>query len=349
LDSRSAIGGELATVRGAGAVSEGGEREAGAGRRLPVLGQAAEITGTQGWFNTGGRRLSIADLTAEGHPVLIDFWTYTCINCIRTLPYVQAWWQRYRRDGLVVIGVHTPEFPFEKEAGNVERAIADDGLTYPVVQDNDYATWNAFGNQYWPAKYLIDAKGRLRYVHFGEGDYATTESAIRSVLAEAGNGQLGRDIGRQAAEVPDPGVRTPETYLGAARAQGFVDGPIRPGAHDYGPLDASALPPNALVYGGHWKITGESATSRAGAGLALAFTARRVFLVLGAADGARRIEVDLDGRPITDADAGADVRGGVVTVSGQRLYRLVDLPRTGRHLLSLKLEPGIVGYAFTFG
>ena len=123
--------------------------------------------------------------------MLVDFWTYTCINCIRTLPYVRAWDERYRRRGLTVVGVHTPEFPFERDAGNVERAIAQNQLRYPVAQDNDYATWDAWGNQYWPAKYLIDARGRVRYAHFGEGDYDKTESAIRALLAEAGASRLG--------------------------------------------------------------------------------------------------------------------------------------------------------------
>jgi cytochrome c biogenesis protein CcdA/thiol-disulfide isomerase/thioredoxin len=350
IESSGAISDELAAVRGGHGTPEAGASEAATGGRLPDLGAAPQLADTQRWFNTpGDRPLSIADLTAEGHPVLIDFWTYTCINCIRTLPYVEAWYKRYRRDGLVVIGVHTPEFPFEREAGNVERAIADDGLTYPVVQDNAYGTWNAFGNQYWPAKYLIDAEGRLRYVHFGEGEYPTTEAAIRSVLAEARQAPLGRDIARPRAEVADPGVLTPESYLGAARAQNFVNGTIRAGATDYGRLDPAGLPPNALGYGGRWRISDESATAGRGANLALDFTARRVFLVLGSTDRPRRLGVELDGKPIPAALAGDDVAGGVAEVSRQRLYRLVDLPRSGRHLLTLHPAPGIEGYAFTFG
>ena len=159
--------------------------------------------------------------------MLIDFWTYTCINCIRTLPYLKAWDEEYRDDGLTIVGVHTPEFAFEKDAGNVADAIADNEIRYPVVQDNELGTWSAFGNQYWPAKYLIGADGQVRFVHFGEGAYEETEQAIRSLLAEAGDAELGAEA-RARTERIDPGLRTPETYLGFARAEGWVE-PPRPG------------------------------------------------------------------------------------------------------------------------
>src|SRR6478735_5610373 len=152
---------------------------------LPVLGRAPEFVGTQQWFNTpGGRPLTLAGL--RGRVVLIDFWTYSCINCLRTLPYLTAWDRRYRKDGLTIVGVHSPEFPFEKDAGNVEEAIERNGIEYPVAQDNELATWNAYGNQYWPAEYFIDAQGRVRYAHFGEGEYGKKEKVIRDLLAEAG-------------------------------------------------------------------------------------------------------------------------------------------------------------------
>jgi thiol-disulfide isomerase/thioredoxin len=279
--------------------------------------------------------------------VLIDFWTYTCVNCIRTLPEVESWYERYRRDGLVVIGVHTPEFPFERDPGNVADAIERNGLTYPVVQDNDYGTWDAFGNQYWPAKYLIDAQGRVRYVHFGEGDYKGTEDAIREVLAAEDDGDLGRRARHVSVKAPDPGLRTPETYLGAARAAGW-ELPVHSGTHDFGSPGGDP-PANGFAYAGIWKITGENATAGADARIDATFTARRVFLVLGSPGRDRRVRVLLDGRPIRRADAGDDVAGGVLTVSGQRLYSLVDLPRVGPHTLTLEFEPGVSGYAFTFG
>jgi cytochrome c biogenesis protein CcdA/thiol-disulfide isomerase/thioredoxin len=169
------------------------ERTTGPRSKLPVLGTAPDFTGTQRWFNS--RPLSLAAL--RGRVVLIDFWTYTCINCIRTLPYLKAWDARYRNAGLTIVGVHSPEFSFEKDAGNVQRAIASFGIRYPVVQDNNLATWSAWGNQYWPAEYLIDARGKVRHVHFGEGEYDKSEQAIRSLLAE----RDGR-VGRRARSLP---------------------------------------------------------------------------------------------------------------------------------------------------
>ena len=202
IEQSSSVSGDLAALHGGGPVShETGTSQAAAGQRLPVYFQAPDFTGTQDWFNTpGDQPLSLDQL--RGQVVLVDFWTYTCINCIRTLPYIEAWYQKYHQDGFTVVGVHTPEFPFEKEASNVQQAIGDFGLTYPVVQDNNAATWNAYNNQYWPADYLIDAKGRVRLVHFGEGSYTETEDAIRSLLAEAGHENLGRHA-KAHAEHPD--------------------------------------------------------------------------------------------------------------------------------------------------
>jgi cytochrome c biogenesis protein CcdA/thiol-disulfide isomerase/thioredoxin len=347
IEQSSNVSGNLARLRGGGPVSqEGGASQAAAGKRLPVAFNAPDFTGTQEWFNTPGNQpLSISGL--RGQVVLVDFWTYTCINCIRTLPYIEAWYRKYHHDGFTVVGVHTPEFPFERDASNVQRAIGDFGLTYPVVQDNDAATWNAYHNQYWPADYLIDAKGRVRLVHFGEGSYAETEQGIRSLLAEAGNGRLG---GRAHAKVekPDP-HSTPETYLGAARAERFANGPILPGTQTFDAIPPSSLVPDQLAYGGGWKITGESATAGRDASLELNFSARQAFLVLGSPGRARPMQVLLDGKPIPDALAGADVHGGVATISDHRLYRLVDLPHPGRHVLTLRPQRGIAGYAFTFG
>jgi cytochrome c biogenesis protein CcdA/thiol-disulfide isomerase/thioredoxin len=348
LERSPVIAGDLSGLRGGGhARPEAGVREAALGEHLPDLGPAPDFTGTQEWFNTpSGEPLDLGSL--RGHVVLVDFWTYTCINCIRTLPYVEGWYRRYHRDGLVVVGVHTPEFPFERDAGNVERAIADNGLTYPVVQDNDYGTWNAYGNQFWPAKYLIDASGEIRYVHFGEGEYDATESAIRGLLASAGAARLGGES-RVRAQRADPNATTPESYLGAARADRFANGPITAGLHDYAPVPTGSLADDHLAYGGAWRVTNEGATSRRGASLELSFQARRVFLVLGAEHRPTTARVELDGRPLPDALAGADVHAATVRVTRRRLYRLVDLPRAGRHVLTLRLRPGVSGYAFTFG
>jgi cytochrome c biogenesis protein CcdA/thiol-disulfide isomerase/thioredoxin len=351
LESSGAISKPLSSVRGgAPAAHAAGSAEAASGRPLPVLGRAPEFTGTQQWFNTpGGEPLTMAGL--RGQVVLVDFWTYTCINCIRTLPHLKALYDRYHRDGLEVVGVHSPEFPFEKEASNVEAAIAQNGLPYPVVQDNDLATWNAYGNQYWPADYLVDAQGRIRYVHFGEGDYEANERAVRSLLAEAGAADLG-GMTNPRVERPSGGVTTPESYLGALRAERFANlGPGRSlpvGTQEFA-LPRDPLPRDGLAYAGRWRIDPEDATALSDARLDLNFGARRVFLVMGTAGEARRVGVYLDGKPIPDAIAGPDVHHGVVTVEAQRLYRLVDLPGVERHVLELRFEPGVSGYAFTFG
>ena len=350
LESSDAVSDPLASVRGGHRVAaEGGAEEADAGVSLPDYGPAPDFVGTQEWFNTDGKPLSIKQLTeGQGRVVLIDFWTYTCINCIRTLPEVESWDSEYRKDGLTIVGVHSPEFAFEKDAGNVADAIEQYGIQYPVVQDNDLGTWTAFGNQYWPAKYLIDADGDVRYVHFGEGQYEQTEAAIRSLLAEAGSSDLGASARPGRVERADPMLRTPETYLGTARAQGWVNGP-QPGSKDYGDPDPGSLDLNQFAFGGAWDVGDESARAGDGASIALSFQARRVFLVLGAEDAPRELQVLLDGKPIADADAGSDVRDARATIGAQRLYRLVELPEAGRHTLELRFQPGIEGYAFTFG
>ncbi len=315
-----------------------------AAHALPVLGTAPEFTGNQDWFNTpGGRPLSLPSL--RGHVVLVDFWTYTCINCIRTLPYLKAWDAAYRRDGLTIVGVETPEFAFEKEAGNVRDAIARFGLRYPVVQDNEMATWNAYGNQYWPADYLIDARGQVRYASVGEGDYDKTETAIRALLAESGN-----DVGARSTPtgVVVPSTETtPETYVGTARAEGWLHEP-KAGLHDYGGPVTGMLSLNEFALSGRWRISEQPATAVAEAGIDVEFQARRVYLVLSS-PRPLPVQVLLDGRPISAADAGADVHGGVAVVDGQRLYSLVSQPSDRRGHLTLRFAPGVTAYAFTFG
>jgi cytochrome c biogenesis protein CcdA/thiol-disulfide isomerase/thioredoxin len=313
---------------------------------LKSVGPAPEFTDTQDWFNTPGHKpLTLASL--RGRVVLVDFWTYTCINCIRTLPYLKAWDATYRRDGLTIVGVETPEFAFEHEAGNVQDAIDQFGLRYPVVQDNNMGTWNAYGNESWPADYLIDAHGDVRYVAIGEGDYDKTETAIRGLLAEAG-AQIGGKSHPTHVIAPSE-LATPETYLGTERAQGWINGP-KSGLHDYGPPPSGALALNDFAYSGTWTIAGQPATAGPGAGVDLEFDAKNAYLVLSS-PGERplNVEVLLDGRPIPAADAGADVHGGVVTVRRQRLYSLVSLPGDQRHRLGLRFAPGISAYAFTFG
>jgi cytochrome c biogenesis protein CcdA/thiol-disulfide isomerase/thioredoxin len=313
---------------------------------LKDIGEAPEFTETQRWFNTpGDRPLTLASL--RGRVVLVDFWTYTCINCIRTLPYLKAWDATYRNKGLTIVGVHTPEFAFEHDAGNVESAISRFGLHYPVVQDNNMGTWNAYGNQYWPADYLIDASGHVRYAAAGEGDYSQTETAIRALLAEDGKNVGGMS---HPTDVVRPSeVATPETYLGTARAQGWSNGP-HSGVHDYGASAPQELALNEFTYSGTWNISAQPALAMSGASVDAEFEAKNVYLVLSSeGESPRQVQVLLDGKPISKEDAGADVHGGAVTVTGQRLYSLVSLPADQQKRLTLRFAPGVSGYAFTFG
>ena len=313
---------------------------------LPALGLAPEFDATQRWLNSPALTMK----SLRGRVVLVDFWTYTCINCLRTLPYIKAWDARYRDRGLTIVGVHTPEFAFEKSTSNVRSAIAREGLRYPVIQDNEYGTWNAFGNQYWPAKYLIDATGQVRYTHFGEGEYEETEAAIRELLAEAGADGLGGGA-RPVGAVESAGHRaTPETYLGSARAQSFSPVGPRDGTHEYVAATRGSLPPSVFSLGGRWTVTRESATAVRRATIDAHIVGTAAYLVLSSRGGRpRTLRVLLDGRPIAAADAGEDVRDGRVTVRRQRLYRLVRLDRPESHVLTLRLDPGLSGFAFTFG
>ena len=315
-------------------------------RQLKVLGEAPEFMETQDWFNTPeDHPLTLSSL--RGRVVLVDFWTYTCINCIRTLPYLKAWDAAYRKDGLTIVGVETPEFQFEHDAGNVRNAIEQFGIRYPVAQDNNMGTWNAYGNEYWPADYLIDAQGQVRYTAFGEGDYGTTETAIRALLAEAGSDVGGK--GHPTGVIVPSEEATPETYLGTARAERWST-PPKTGTHDYGATPPANLSLSEFAFSGTWEIDAQPAKAIANAGIDVEFQAKNVYLVLSS-EGERPLPVQvlLDGRPIPAKDAGADVHNGVVTVRRERLYTLVSLPRDERHRLSLRFAPGVTGYAFTFG
>lgn len=318
---------------------------------LGVEGQLPSFDGTGPWFNS-------QPLTREqlrGKVVLIDFWTYSCINCIRTLPYTRAWHQRYARDGLVIIGVHAPEFAFERNPANVARAIKDLGVPYPVVLDNDFNLWRAFNNRYWPAHYFIDAAGRVRYHHFGEGGYEESEEVIRTLLAEAK-----RPVGDARAEVRTGGTQqgaafgaigSPETYVGYARAERFVSpgGMIRDRASTY-----RAGPPalNDWSLSGRWIVGPQSARSlNAGGAIAYRFKARDLHLVLGSTTG-RPIpfRITLNGKA-PGADTGLDVAtDGTGLIRDQRLYQLVRQKNGGEADFRIEfLEPGAEAFAFTFG
>ena len=335
LEESESVKEDLARARGS--ESKFAIKEAGKPSNLPVLGTAPDFVGNERWFNTAnGEALTLKEL--RGKVVLVDFWTYTCINCIRTQPYIKSWHEKYKDKGLVIVGVHTPEFPFERKAKNVQGAIRQAGITYPVAQDNGYKTWDAYSNEYWPAHYLIDARGRVRATHFGEGEYERTEAQIRGLLAEAGEAKLGDRSKTAAAIQPSKENVTPETYLGAARAQGFVNGTIEPGRRNFG-SSPSELPASTFAYSGRWKISDESATAiSADSRIDADFHARRVYLVLGSPGRKRSVSVELDGRPLK-----------TVNVREQKLYNLVDLDAVEDHRLTLRFAPGVSGFAFTFG
>jgi thiol-disulfide isomerase/thioredoxin len=289
------------------------------------------VHGIAQWINS--EPLTLRQL--RGQVVLIDFWTYSCINCLRTLPHVKAWYRTYRNRGLVVLGVHTPEFAFEHVPGNVEGAVQRLGIKYPVALDNDYATWNAFQNQYWPAKYLVDRQGHLRYYHPGEGQYDETEARIRTLLGESA--EMLPVANRLADRTPRTPL-TPESYLGYARIARFAQ--LRQLDRDHDRFADYEFPQrelarDELAYDGTWRVGPEQIVAGLGARLRLAFTARKVFLVLG---GDGNVRVLLDGK-----------QRRVVRVNGSRLYTLLSLPKLREGLLELRFDPGVRGYAFTFG
>ncbi|WP_416740720.1 cytochrome c biogenesis protein DipZ [Pseudomonas sp. NFX71] len=322
---------------------------------LPIEGNLPPLDGAVQWLNS-------PPLTAQalkGKVVLVDFWTYSCINCLRTLPYVKAWAEKYRDQGLVVIGVHAPEFAFERNVGNVTKAMKDLGITYPVAIDNDYKIWRAFNNEYWPAHYFADAQGRIRYHHFGEGDYAESERVIQQLLREAGAAKVADGLINANAEgvqrAPDMNeVLSPETYVGYQRSEHFVPETslVPDKSTTYNPPSQLAL--NDWSLGGQWTVGSERATSSAPASrIVYRFHARDLHLVLGpAADGKPvRFKVLIDGKSPGDAH-GTDVApDGSGSVTEQRLYQLVRQPDgvTDRTFSIEFLDPGVSAYAFTFG
>ncbi|TCL71773.1 cytochrome c biogenesis protein DipZ [Rhizobium sp. BK251] len=321
---------------------------------LPVEGQAPSLGGAVQWLNSPP--LNTEQL--RGKVVLVDFWTYSCINCIRTIPYVRAWSEKYKDQGFVVIGVHAPEFAFEKKVDNVSKAMADFGIDYPVAIDNDYRIWRAFENSYWPAHYLIDAKGQIRYHHFGEGNYQETEQAIQDLLREAGSEMAASDPVKpdaKGAEVsPDlANIGSGETYVGYQQAQNFVSPErLQPDTASNYSIAEPGL--NEWGLSGTWTIGAEEATlDQPGGGIAYRFSARDLHLVLGPAAGGKpvRFKVTVDGRA-PDSDHGADIDAdgnGIVTTT--KLYQLVRQSGSvqARNFEIRFLDPGVQAYAFTFG
>jgi cytochrome c biogenesis protein CcdA/thiol-disulfide isomerase/thioredoxin len=295
---------------------------------LKDYGPAPDVHDISAWINSSP--LSLPRL--RGKVVLVDFWTYSCINCLRTLPYLKAWDARYRSKGLVILGVHTPEFAFEHDLGNVRAAVRRLGVRYPVALDNGYGTWKAYSNNYWPADYLIDQAGRVRDVHFGEGNYAQTEQDIRLLLSAGKAGplpQAGRDSDRTPLE-----LRTPESYLGYLRIGNYTGSPLRTDRVATYRFPAS-LTQDSYAYAGKWKVEGERIVAADGARLRLHFQARTVHLVL---TGRGSVAVKVNGKTLP-----------TVRVDGARLYTLVTQKNASRGVLDLGFTPGLAAYAFTFG
>jgi len=321
---------------------------------LPVEGTLPELSGAVDWLNSP----PLTPQALKGKVVLVDFWTYSCINCLRALPYVKAWAEKYKDQGLVVIGVHTPEFAFEKDVGNVRKATADLGITYPVALDNDYAVWRAFDNRYWPAHYFIDAEGRIRHHHFGEGDYDGSERVIQQLLAEANGkampeGLVAVDATGAMAAADCAEVASPDTYIGYARAENFISpgGTANDTARAYEPGTPEL---NEWGLSGNWTVGGEQAVlNEAGGGIVYRFHARDLHLVLGpSADGKPvRFQVTIDGKAPGDSHGMDTDTAGNGTVTGQRLYQLVRQsgPVSDRTFEIRFLDPGVRAYAFTFG
>ena len=322
---------------------------------LPVEGQLPSLSGATGWLNSP--RLTAADL--RGKVVLIDFWTYTCINWLRSLPYVRAWAEKYQDHGHVVIGVHTPEFDFEHDLDNVRRAAKDLRVNYPIAIDNDYAIWDAFGNRYWPALYFVDRHGQIRHHRFGEGDYEQSEAIIQRLLTEAGSGGIGHDLvavdarGVEAAADWDS-LWSPENYLGHERTENFAssNGAVLDTPHVYAAPARLAL--NQWALAGDWTVQRQATVlNQAGGRIAYRFHARDLHLVMRptAPGTSVRFRVHLDGQP-PGAAHGTDVDGqGNGTVTEPRLYQLIRQPDpvTERTFEVIFLDPGVQACAFTFG
>jgi cytochrome c biogenesis protein CcdA/thiol-disulfide isomerase/thioredoxin len=322
---------------------------------LPDDGPMPELSGAVGWINSP----PLTTKSLRGKVVMIDFWTYSCINCLRALPYVEGWAAKYKDAGLVVIGVHTPEFAFEKERSNVEKAVRDLKITYPVAIDSDYKIWEAFNNQYWPAHYFIDGKGRIRAHHFGEGGYDESERVIQELLKENGATSLAGGVlnvsatGAEAA-MDAKNLGSPETYVGYKRSSNFAS--AEPIAKDsrktYSPQPRLSL--NQWALGGSWKVGEESAVLQSVPGkIIFRFHARDLHLVLGPSKNGKPIRfiVKLDGTPPGD-DHGADTdASGAGTVQGNRLYQLIRQKGAveDRTFEIDFLDPGVEAFAFTFG
>jgi thiol-disulfide isomerase/thioredoxin len=313
---------------------------------LKDYGLAPSLQGGSAWINS--QPINITQL--RGKVVLVDFWTYSCINCIRSIPYLNAWYKKYGNDGLVIIGVHTPEFQFEHNYSNVLAAVKKFGIEYPVVLDNNYSIWNAYANEYWPADYLIDKNGDIRYVAIGEGDYNTTETVIRELLENAGQ-TLPSNLTNTTPDVNFSDIGTPEIYLGWAKAREYLGN-----SQGFSPnmtVDytlTNITQPNTPYLLGSWYNAPQSMVAVNNSKLFLVYRANKVNIVAG---GNATIIVKLDGKNLNQSDFGRDdvLSNGeaVVRINSSRLYNIVSSNTSGIHLVEIDASPGFNIYTFTFG
>jgi thiol-disulfide isomerase/thioredoxin len=310
--------GDLAKLRGGKTAKES------SGVSLQNYGAAPGFYANGDWFNS--RPLTVQSL--RGKVVLVDFWTYSCINCLRTLPHLEAWYAKYHKDGLVIVGVHTPEFAFEHVSSNVAAAIKRLGIKYPVFQDNDYRTWSAWGNQYWPAEFVIDRKGDVRHAHFGEGEYGQTEQVIRKLLGITSGAMT--DI----PNLTPTELMTPESYLGYLRLDRYVGSKVKDNRATTYTLPKQ-IPQNDLAYGGTWTIGPQRILAGKNASIALHFHAKDVYIVLG---GHGHVDVTIGGKPAAPLD-----------VDAFKLYTVRSSNTVADATVALRFTPGVAAYSFTFG
>ncbi|HEY3960991.1 MAG TPA: redoxin domain-containing protein, partial [Gaiellaceae bacterium] len=311
----SAIRGEHSKLAAAPTIAANGMKD---------YGVAAPLHADGAWINS--KPLTLTQL--RGKVVLVDFWTYSCINCLRTLPHLKSWYAAYHKDGFEIIGVHTPEFAFEHVTSNVEAAVKRLGITYPVMQDNDYKTWDNYANEYWPAEYLIDKQGHIVHENFGEGEYGETEQLIRTLLDAKG------PMARSEPNLTPTGFMTPETYLGYARLENYVGNNVIPNHFATYSFPAS-IPQDSIAYSGQWKVAAQPITAGKNARLRLNFGAQDVYIVMG---GHGTVQALVNGKPLR-----------TIHVNAQRLYTVLTSKQTVGGLLELRFTPGVQAYSFTFG
>lgn len=320
---------------------------------LKSLGKYIEISNPSGFVNTNDQPIKLSDYIGK-KVILVDFLTYSCINCQRTFPYLNAWYNAYKDDGFIIVGIHTPEFAFEKDKQNVEDAMQRFNIDYPIVLDNDYGTWNAYGNQYWPRKYIIDIHGNIVYDHIGEGGYDETEKVIQYLLKERAQtlgekGMASMPLASNAIASDEIAAGSPETYFGSDRNEYLGNGQAgAPGTQTFTMPEKPQL--NKLYLEGSWNILPEYAISGNDAGITYIYSAKDMYIVASSDDGAT-VEVLLDGKPIDAAVKGEDVdMAGNMTIKESRLYHIAHTEKPETHMLQLRVTKGALkAYTFTFG